>query len=174
MQSQPSQPMEQTPYAQPVEQEWKDITKQTPCELHVPFGYKRKTLKVAIGMALPRHKIHTRDIPSEYMRVSVFEIVPRYEDNEIEVLIPEARIEILQDVVGSFIMWKQHDVTLISSTPRSSLPPLSGHESFHTSQPFPGDGNKDAEPSPSTDALGTKVTCLPKASILKIFIQRSG
>ncbi|GJN37101.1 hypothetical protein PR202_gb26025 [Eleusine coracana subsp. coracana] len=127
-----------------------DITEDTPCELHVPFGYKGKTMKVALGTSFPGETLHNRDIPPGYVRVTVSEIVPGYEDNEIECPIPEAGIETLQDALGSFIIWKHREVVL---SPRVSPPPLSGHGSFHTSQP----ANTGGQPSPmSAAASGNK------------------
>ncbi|KAK3127145.1 hypothetical protein QOZ80_7AG0568910 [Eleusine coracana subsp. coracana] len=73
-----------------MESETENITKDTPCELHVPFGYKGKTMKVASGTAFPGEMLHNRDIPPGYVCVTVSEIVPGYEDNEIEYPIPEA------------------------------------------------------------------------------------
>ncbi|KAK3119947.1 hypothetical protein QOZ80_9AG0678430 [Eleusine coracana subsp. coracana] len=73
----------------PMQSETENITEDTPCELHVPFRYKRKTMKVASGTVFPGEKLHNRDIPLGYVRVTVLEIVPSYEDNEIECSIPE-------------------------------------------------------------------------------------
>ncbi|KAK3143083.1 hypothetical protein QOZ80_4BG0358010 [Eleusine coracana subsp. coracana] len=113
-------------------------------------GGRGKTMKVALGTAFPGEMLHNRDIPPGYVRVTVSEIVPGYEDNEIECLIPEAGIETLQDALGSFIIWKRREVVL---SPRVSPPPLSGHGSFHTSQP----ANTGGQPSPmSVAASGNK------------------
>ncbi|GJM93953.1 hypothetical protein PR202_ga10554 [Eleusine coracana subsp. coracana] len=125
----------------PMQSETENITKDTPCELHVPFGYMGKMMKVASGMAFPGEMLHNRDILPGYMRVTVSEIIPGYEDNKIECPIPEAGIETLQDALSFFIIWKRRDVVL---SPRVSPPPLSRHESFHASQPI----NTSGQPSP--------------------------
>ena len=43
------------------------IAKDTSCELHVSFGYKGKTIKVATGRALHGRTLQNRDIPPEYV-----------------------------------------------------------------------------------------------------------
>ncbi|GJN31459.1 hypothetical protein PR202_gb19859 [Eleusine coracana subsp. coracana] len=127
-----------------------DITEDTPSELHVPFGYKGKTMKVALGTAFLGETLHNRDIPPGYVRVIVSKIVPGYEDNKIECPISEAGIETRQDALGSFIIWKHREVVL---SPRVSPPPLSGHGSFHASQP----ANTGGQSSPmSAAASGNK------------------
>ncbi|KAK3123318.1 hypothetical protein QOZ80_8AG0628540 [Eleusine coracana subsp. coracana] len=74
----------------PMQSKTDNITEDTPCELHVPLGYKGKTMKVASGTTFLGEMLHNRDIPPGYVRVTVSEIVPGYEDNEIECPIPEA------------------------------------------------------------------------------------
>ena len=69
------------------------ITEETPCELHVPFGYKGKTIMVATGRAILGQTLHNRDIPPEYVIITVVDILPVHEDDEIECPIPEAGIE---------------------------------------------------------------------------------
>ncbi|TVU00803.1 hypothetical protein EJB05_53757, partial [Eragrostis curvula] len=59
------------------------------------------------------------------------EIVEGYEDNEIEIPIPDEGIETLKDSLGTFIMWKRREVVLLT---RTSPPPVSGHGSHHASQ----------------------------------------
>ncbi|TVT99911.1 hypothetical protein EJB05_54690, partial [Eragrostis curvula] len=126
------------------------ITEPLPCELHVPFGYKKgKTLKIATGMALPREVVHTRQIPTGFIRVSIDEIVEGYEDNEIEIPIPKEGIETLKDSLGTFIMWKRREVILIT---RTSPPPVSGHGSHHASQPSRADGERPGQSSPTSAA----------------------
>ncbi|GJN09647.1 hypothetical protein PR202_ga27672 [Eleusine coracana subsp. coracana] len=68
----------------PMQSETENITEDTPCELHVPFGYKGMTMKVASDTAFPGEMLHNRDIPPGYVRVTMSEIVPDNEDNEIE------------------------------------------------------------------------------------------
>ncbi|GJN10010.1 hypothetical protein PR202_ga28069 [Eleusine coracana subsp. coracana] len=120
-----------------MQSETEDITEDTPCELHVSFGYKEKMMKVASDMAFLGEMLHNKDIPLDYVHVTMSEIVPGYEDNEIKRPIPEAGIETLQDVLRSFIIWKHRDVVL---SKRVSPPPLSGHESYHASQLLPAGG----------------------------------
>ncbi|TVU06288.1 hypothetical protein EJB05_49493, partial [Eragrostis curvula] len=84
-------------------------------------------------------------IPPGFIRVSVDEIVEGYEDNEIEIPIPEEGIETLKDTLGTFIMWKRREVVLLT---RTSPAPLSGHGSHHASQPSRADG----QPSPTSAA----------------------
>ncbi|KAK3139718.1 hypothetical protein QOZ80_5AG0388570 [Eleusine coracana subsp. coracana] len=91
--TQPSVSMQPSVSGQPsvsMQSETEDNTEDTHCELHVPFGYKGKMIKVASSMAFPGERLHNRDIPPGYVCVIVLEIVPGYEDNEIECPIPEA------------------------------------------------------------------------------------
>ena len=137
----------------PPPQEPEEIKEPTPCELHLPFGYKGKTKKVATGTAMPGRRIHNRDVPPGYVVVSVAEVATGHEDDEIEHPIPEAGIETLQQARGSFIMWKRSDVIL--STSAVSPTPKSGHGSFHASQPST---DKPGQPSPNISgaASGTR------------------
>ena len=140
-----------------MQPETEDLTEDNPCELHIPFDYKGMTMKVASGMALPGRTLHNQDIPPGYVRASVSEIVAGYKDNEIECPIPEAGIETLQDSLGSFIIWKCHEVV---HSPRVSPPLLFGHGSFHASQ----SANIGGQPSPmSAVDSGNKPQCHTKA-----------
>ena len=112
-----------------------DITEQTPCELYMVFSRNAKRRKVATGMALPGRELHNKMIPEDYVRVSVTEMVKGYEKVDLEAAIPEAGIEVLEDAVGTFVMWNRRDVVLLTSTPRAS--PVSAQGSFQASQPSP-------------------------------------
>ncbi|GJN10049.1 hypothetical protein PR202_ga28108 [Eleusine coracana subsp. coracana] len=138
----------------PRQSKTENITEDTSCELHVPFCYKGKTMKVASDTAFSGEMLHNRDIPPGYVRVTVSETIPGYKDNEIKCPIPEAGIETLQDVLGSLIIWKRRDVVL---SPRVSPLRLSGHGSFHASQPI----NTGGQPSRmSVAASGTSSNLL--------------
>ena len=58
-----TQPSDSTQPSVSTQSETEDITEDTPCELHVPFGYKGKTTKLASDMAFLGHTLHNRDIP---------------------------------------------------------------------------------------------------------------
>ncbi|KAG2562037.1 hypothetical protein PVAP13_8KG344000 [Panicum virgatum] len=94
------------------------IKEDTPCELHLPFGYKGKTKKVATGTALPGRWLHHKDIPPDYVQVSVATVVAGHEDDEIEHPIPEVGIETLEQArapssCGNNVMWSSaHQVRL--------------------------------------------------------------
>lgn len=64
-------------------------------------------IKVATGMVLSGWIIHNRDIPPDYVRVSVEEVVQGYEDYKFDYQMLEARIKTLHDALGTLIMRKR-------------------------------------------------------------------
>jgi hypothetical protein len=63
-----------------------------------------RTKKVAIGLAILRHKFHGSDIPKDYCRVEVTMVVQGSEGDMLDIPEPEG-IETLGQAIKNFILW---------------------------------------------------------------------
>jgi hypothetical protein len=96
-----------------------DVREMKNCELHQPM--KNMSFKVAISTAfpcLPEALHHGNLIPAGYARVSVDDIVPGYEDLEIDIPTPEGDVK-LGDVKRYIILWSKKYIKFLGSVPRS-------------------------------------------------------
>jgi hypothetical protein len=88
-----------------------DIREMTNCELHQPM--KNMTFKVATGDALPclpEALHHGNPIRAGYARVSMLDIVPGFEDLELDFATPEGDVRLgdvrLGDVKRQIVLWQ--------------------------------------------------------------------
>jgi hypothetical protein len=116
-----------------------DITGDTPCRLHISHGRVRnKTKEVAIGVAMPGRVFHNNPIPTEYVKVLVYEITDKaYIDYPLDHVTPEG-VKELGETVNEFILWNRHEIIL-----DGPVTPKDKKASLPTSQ-------KDKEASPLT------------------------
>jgi hypothetical protein len=99
-----------------------DVSEMTNCELHQPM--KNMSFKVAIGNALPclPEELHYGNpILAGYARVTVDDIVPWFEDLEIDIPTPEGDVK-LGDVKLYVILWPNKYIKFPGSTPRPPTP----------------------------------------------------
>jgi hypothetical protein len=118
-----------------------DVRKMTNCELHQPM--KNMTFKVASGDALPclpEALHHGNPIRASYARVSVLDIVPGFEDLELDFATPEGGAR-LGDVKRQIILWKNKYIMFPGSAPRPPTP-------RNPSPPSPGE-RRPPMPPPS-------------------------
>jgi hypothetical protein len=100
-----------------------DIGEVKNCELHQPM--RNISFKVAIGsvlQSLPR-ALHNNPIPASYARVMVDDIVPGYEDLEIDFPTPKREVR-LGDVTRQFILWRKKYINFLGSAPMPPTPPV--------------------------------------------------
>ncbi|KAK3162105.1 hypothetical protein QOZ80_1BG0085540 [Eleusine coracana subsp. coracana] len=84
-----------------------DITEYAPCELHVPFGYKGKTMKVALGTAFPRETLHNRDIPQIVQPWETIQVEPpSIAVAAVQVLAPVIQVQPASVVVKASVIPK--------------------------------------------------------------------
>ncbi|KAK1648789.1 hypothetical protein QYE76_066594 [Lolium multiflorum] len=103
-----------------------DVKEMKECHLHYPTG--NMSTKVAIGSALPCEPgalHHNNPIADGYARVTVEEIVPGFEDLEIDIATPEGERR-LGGVKRQFILWKKKFIKFPDEAPRRTSPPPSG------------------------------------------------
>jgi len=99
------------------------IKEQKPCELHQLF--RNISLKVALGYALPCPPgavWHHREIPAGYARVGVDEIVPGFNDMELDIPGPEDE-KTLGQVLGNVILWDKKYTKFPGLAPMTTPPP---------------------------------------------------
>jgi hypothetical protein len=99
-----------------------DIREMTNCELHQPM--KNMTFKVASGDALPclpEALHHGNPIRAVYARVSVVDIVPGFEDLELDFATPEGDVR-FGDVKRQIVLWQKKYIMFPSSAPRPPTP----------------------------------------------------
>jgi len=99
-----------------------DVREMKECELHQPM--KNMSFKVAVGTALPclpgaLH--HGNPIPAGYARVTMDDLVPGYEDLEIDYVTPEGDVK-LRDVKRQVILWQKKYIKFTGSAPRPPTP----------------------------------------------------
>jgi hypothetical protein len=119
-----------------------DVREMTNCELHQPM--KNMTFKVASGDALPclpEALYHGNPIRAGYARVSVLDIVPGFEDLELDFATPEGDVR-LRDVKRQIILWQKIYIIFPGSaprppTPRNPSPPSPGEHRPPTLPPSP-------------------------------------
>jgi len=103
-----------------------DVKEMKECHLHYPMG--NISMKVAIGMALPclpgaLH--HNNPIQDGYARVTVEDIVPGFEDLEIDIATPEGERR-LGNLKRQIILWKKKFIKFPGEDARPTSPPPSG------------------------------------------------
>jgi hypothetical protein len=99
-----------------------DVREMTNCELHQPM--KNMTFKVVSGNALPclpEALHHGNLIRAGYARVSVLDIVPGFEDLDLEFATPEGDVR-LGDVKRQIILWQKKYIIFPGSAPRPLTP----------------------------------------------------
>jgi hypothetical protein len=100
-----------------------NIIEDTPCWLHVPFGWKGKIVKVAEGIVMVGRTFHNAPIASDCAKVQVFRVIDdQYLDTELDYPNEDEAIEKLQDVVNNFILWDKRDIFLKEKVAQS--PPM--------------------------------------------------
>ena len=100
-----------------------EITDATSCILHVPVGKGDFTVEAATGQAIPGRVFHYQDIPAGYAKVQVDSVQPNFMKYKLDISAPED-IEILEEAIGSFILWPRRDIILRrqkSQSPASRL-----------------------------------------------------
>jgi hypothetical protein len=118
-----------------------DVRVTKDCELHQPM--KNMSFKVAIGTALPcltdaLH--HGNAILAGYARVTVDDIVPGYEDLEIDIPTPEGDVK-LGDFKRYIILWLKEYIKFPGLAPRPPTP-------RDPSPPSPGNRHPPIPPPP--------------------------
>ena len=97
-----------------------DIMAQENCEMHVEFI--NISVKVAAGYALPCIRdgtYHCVPIPDGYSIVSVDEVVPQYNELQLEFPAGEDReLTKLGEAKGNTILWRKEHIVLPDWTPR--------------------------------------------------------
>jgi hypothetical protein len=99
-----------------------DVSEMTNCELQQPM--KNMTFKVASGNALhclPEALHHGILIWAGYARVSVVDIVPGFEDLDLDFATPEGDVR-LGDVKRQIILWQKKYIMFPGSTARPPTP----------------------------------------------------
>jgi hypothetical protein len=99
-----------------------DVREMTNFELHQPI--KNMTFKVASSdtlPCLPEALHHGNPIPAGYARVSVLDIVPGFEDLELDFATPEGDAR-LGDVKRQIILWQKKYIKFPGSAPRPLTP----------------------------------------------------
>ena len=95
-----------------------DITEREHCDLHAKC--MNITLKVVVGYALPRvpdGTYHCSPIPDGYAVVGVDEVIPGFEQLELDFPTGEGETE-LGDARKSTILWKKEHIVLPHWKPR--------------------------------------------------------
>jgi hypothetical protein len=85
---------------------------------------KNMTFKVAIGDALPclpEALHHGNQIRGGYARVLVDDIVPGFEDLELDFPTPEGAVR-LGDVKRNIVLWQKKYIMFLGSSPRPPTP----------------------------------------------------
>jgi hypothetical protein len=121
-----------------------DVMEMTNYELHQPM--KNMTFKVASGDALPclpEALYHGNPISASYARVSVLDIVPGFEDLELDFATPEGDAR-LADVKRQIVLWQKKYIKFPGSTPRPPTP-------WNPTPPSPGE-HRPPMPPPSPQA----------------------
>jgi hypothetical protein len=99
-----------------------DVRAMIDCDLHQPM--KNMSFKVAIGTALsclPDALHHGNLIAAGYAHVMVDDIVPGFEDLEIDIPTPEGDVK-LGDVKRYVILWPNKYINFPGSAPRPPTP----------------------------------------------------
>jgi hypothetical protein len=117
-----------------------DVREMKNCELHQPM--KNMTFKVAINNALPclpEALHHGNPIWASYARVSVHDIVPGFEDLELDFPTPEGDVR-LGDVKHHIVLWQKKNIMFPGSAPRpptlrNPSPPSAGERRPPTPPP---------------------------------------
>jgi hypothetical protein len=99
-----------------------DVREMKNCELHQPM--KNMIFKVASNDALPylpEALHHGNPLWDGYARVSVLDIVPGFEDLELDFATPEGDVR-LGDVKRQIILWQKKYIMFPGSAPRPPTP----------------------------------------------------
>jgi hypothetical protein len=99
------------------------IKESTSCELYQRM--KNISMKVSVGQALPSGpdvRWHGHEIPADYAKVGVDEIVMGFHDMDLDIAGPKDE-RTLGEVLGGEILWDKNYIKLPGSAPRTTPPP---------------------------------------------------
>jgi hypothetical protein len=145
-----------------------DVREMINCEPHQPM--KNMTFKVAISNALPclpEALHHGNPIRAGYACVSVDDIVPGFEDLELDFPTPEGDVR-HGDVKCHIVLWQKKYIIFLGSAPR---PPTSGNPSppspvnvVHLRHPQSTSGTVSTDAAPESTSGVVLADAAPKCT----------